>query len=251
MKYLFLFLIFNSNFAFANKCSNLFECDSVCMASNISREVAKNVEKKVSLRGYAILIGAMVGSAAITAKLTSMLPTHAQFLSQLVAQISTLGIFVLGSPIWEPITSGFRKFAFGINKNHEESNTDQKQLETLWLKTQENYSLNAQMSRNIINLFIASTRQNFYEAHRAFTEHNKEYSADQIAEAAVRLKMLFKEIPPNDPSVAIAIQTAFTNHLQIDDAFKKLVFEKIKKMHISDDFDEEYYFFLLQNWLKK
>ncbi len=216
-------------------------------------ELAKKGISGPQKRGYAILIGSMVGSAALTTYAGSHLSSDLQFLSIFLAQVSTLGVYVVGAPIWEPISSRFRQMAFGIGKD---SSLDavglNPQLEATWLRTQESYSLNAQMSRNIISQFIVSVKQNFYEAQRAYSTNDNNFSADQVAEAAFRLKILFKEISPDDVSVAAAINSAFTNHIVVDSTFVELVWSKIRILDPNFDLVEnrQYYRLALQSWLK-
>ena len=231
------------------------------IAQNISHEASALAEVDLAKkgisgpqkRGYAILIGSMVGSAALTTYLGSHLNSDLQFLSIFLAQVSTLGVYVVGAPIWEPISSRFRQMAFGIGKD---SSLDavglNPQLEATWLRTQENYSLNAQMSRNIITQFIVSVKQNFYEAQRAYSTSDNNFSADQVAEAAFRLRLLYKEISPDDVSVAAAINSAFTNHIVVDSTFVELVWSKIRILDPNFDLVEnrQYYRLALQSWLK-
>ncbi len=203
-------------------------------------------------RGYAILIATMVASAAATTYVSSALPPSFQFVSHFLAQVSTLGVFVFGAPIWEPLSSGFRKMAFGVrSQTVGPGGVLDPDFEALWRRTQEHYSLNAQMSRNVINQFLISVHQNFYEAHRAIQSRNSVYAADQIAEAAFRLKTLFRDIDPEDPSVASAIRTAFTNHVVVDSEFVTSVFARIEKLDVSFASGESanYYNRLLAAWL--
>lgn len=214
-------------------------------------------QKGVSVRearGYAILISAMVGSAAAATYLTSSLPQEFQFLSYFLAQVSTLGVYVFGAPIWEPLSSGFRKMAFGVRGSDSkvDSLADPK-MEGIWRRTQEIYSLNEQMSRNVINQFVISVQQNFYEAYRASQSANPKYAADQIALAAYRLRTLFKDIPPEDTSVAIVVRSVFTDHIVVDEAFRTLVFERIRELDtsVSQPEVEKYYVQILRAWLDR
>lgn len=258
-------MFFTQEVLASDKCIDIFSqnkisVENINLAEMISHEAALYAETDLteagvpasSRRGYAVLIGAMVGSAALTTHLGSHINHDFQFLSVFVSQVSTLGVFVLGAPIWEPISSRFRKWAFGIRKTSSLNGlNDQQQLEAVWLRTQENYSLNAQMSRNVINQFILSVRQNFSDAHHAYQNPSKAYSADQIAEAAYRLRVLFKDIPPDDASVAAAVHASFTNHIEISTLFINLVIEKIKKLdnQFYDHLVQEHYRRVLQSWL--
>ncbi len=225
------------------------------MSHEVARQTESILEKQVvkssSKKGYAVLIGAMVGSAAMTTYLGSQLPTELQFTSIFISQLSTLGVYVLGAPIWEPLASKFRLWAFGISQEKMAQDKSSAQLEATWTSTQENYSLNAQMSRNIINQFIIAVKENFYQAYRAYTESDQSYSADQVAEAAYRMRILFRDIHPSDPSVAVAINTAFTNHIQVNEDFIALVWKRLKLIdpEWSQPHVKLYYDLALTSWL--
>ncbi len=231
----------------------------VHFAQDLSQQTAEEAEKILenagaptrSKRGYAILIASMVGSAALTTYLGTQLPPELQFASIFIAQVSTLGVYILGAPIWEPLSSKFRKWAFGMSKDSSLGPSSSLQLESTWLRTQEHYSLNSQMSRNIISQFIFTLKENFYQAYRAYSENNPVYAADQIAEAAFRMKTLFKDVHPSDPSVAAAIQSAFTNHLEIAADFETLVWSRIETLDAEARQPEarSYYQSLLKSWL--
>lgn len=229
-------------------------------AIDLSHQAATEIEQTLedagvegsSKKGYAILLGGMVGSAALTTYLGAHLSEEFKFTSIFLSQISTLGVYVLGAPIWEPISSKFRKWAFGLNRNQQNATVASRELESTWIRTQESYSLNAQMSRNIISQFIITVKDNFYQAYRAMTENNPEYAADQVAEAAYRMRILFKEILPTERSVAAAINSAFTSHVEIDAAFRKAVWQKLNALD-SDSSEPDvraYYQVVLHTWLK-
>lgn len=219
------------------------------LAESLSHQVAEKVNAKVSMRGYAVLIGTMVGSAVLTSSLSSHLPSDYQFASVFIGQISTLGVYVLGAPIWEPLSSRFRKWAFGMS--NETWGASSQHLEATWTRTQEHYSLNAQMSRNVMSQFILTVKDNFYQAYRAHVENNTAYSADQIAEAAYRMRILFKEISPTDQSVAAAVATAFTHHVTIDSQTVDLIWKRLQILdsEILEPKVRLYYESVLATWL--
>lgn len=242
------------------------EALSVTTPQTVAHITSRQTEEKLlqkgfgrrEARGYAILVGTMVGSAAATTYLTSALPENFHFLSQLLSQISTIGIYVFGAPIWEPLSSAFRKLAFGVRGNGqgagdeaEAPGTADPSLEALWQRTQENYSLNAQMSRNTVTQFIISVQQNFYEAHRAATQSNPDYAADQIAEAAFRLRTLFKDIPPEEASIAQVVRSAFTNHNPVDANFLAKIHSRLSQLDPSyaSSNRQDQYQKILRSWL--
>jgi hypothetical protein len=259
--YRFLILLFSicllsssANATKEHRCLNLIKPPDLshAVSNMVEADLKSKGFSKSDARGYAILIATMIVSAAATTYVSSTLPPQLQFVSHFLAQISALGIYVYGAPIWEPLSSAFRKMAFGVRKPQgvEPIVTDS-ELEALWRRTQENYSLNAQMSRNVINQFIISVQQNFYEAHRAMISNNNNFAMDQIADAAYRLRTLFRDIDPADVSIASVIRASFTNHIVVDPLFISQVMEKISVLD-SDFYKEEtqlYYQRLLKSWL--
>lgn len=243
-------------FSLANSNSTIHK-----MAEDLSHQTAQQVERTLtatrmnltSKRGYAILIGTMVGSAFLTTYIGSQISADFPASTIFISILTGFGVSVVGSPILEPLSSQFRQWAFRINKSSTHNPiANQSRLESLWRLTQVNYSLNAQMSGNRISQFIFSIRQNFSDAYRAYESSDKNYSADQIAEAAYRMRILFKEIPPDDPSVSAAVRTVFTHHIEISPDFVDIVIEKIKKLDpdfLNDEQIQNHYNAVLQTWL--
>ncbi len=207
--------------------------------------------RRSSVKGYSILVGTMVGSAVLTTAISSHVPPGFQFVSIFITQVSTLGVYVLGAPIWEPMTSKFRKWAFGLNVDVGQKSPNSIQLEETWTRTQERYSLNAQMSRNVVSQFIFTVKENFYHAYRAHVSGDPVYAADQVAEAAYRMRILFADVSPGDPSVAAAVKSAFTGHVQIGPDFLPLVTSRLEALDADFNVAEvqEYYRAILKMWL--
>lgn len=230
-------------------------------ARDLSHDVATASEKELhargftgkKVRGYAILIGAIVGVSAMNAFVSTQVFPSSPFLSVTLATtlgtIVGVGIHSLGGPIIEPIASKIRQMSFETAVNSPSRSPFVKYLEDVWLKLQQRLSLNAQMSRNGISQFIISIQQNFFEAYRAVNSSNPEYAADQVAVSAFRLRLLFREIPPNDPSVQAAVRAAFTNHVKIDSEFMALVWQKLEKVDPEFSLHQSYYEAILKAWL--
>ena len=247
----------------APECSELFSAENasvdVANASKFAHEIQDTLSKSQAVqssfgkkaRGYAILTAAMIAIAALSTHLTAHLPKETAFLSTLVGQISTIGIFVLGAPIWQPISSAVQKFAFGLGKGKVGSTVFDPELEKLWQQTQSRYSINAQMSRNVIQSFLLAAHSSFSAAREARLEGNEALAVDQIAESAVRLRSLFGEIDPQDPSIALAVQSTFTRHVSDPTGLEFAVMERIRlNDHQASSPDVElYYRTLLRTWL--
>jgi hypothetical protein len=234
---------------------------AIAIASKLSHEIKEQAEKEfgknpkfsAKAKGYAVLFATMVGNAALTAYASSIVPKNYEIAVIIFGQFSYIfGFSVFGSAILEPITSDLRAKGFQLvnGRTSDLLNVKIQEFLTLWQRTQR-YPMNAQMSRNLINNFIASIKINLSEAYRAGQSENPEYAADQIAEAAVRLRNLFEDILPTDINVARAVQASFTNHLEVDQKFIEKVWRKIQALdHNSNTFEiQKYYKLLLNTWL--
>lgn len=247
----------------ASECSELFSSSTAnvddAAASKLAHEIEATLSKSQAVqsffgkkaRGYVILTAAMVASAAVTTHLTAHLTTETAFLSTLVGQISTIGIFVLGAPIWQPISSAVQKFAFGIGNGKVDATGFDPELERLWQQTQSRYSINAQMSRNVIQSFLLAAHSSFSAAREARIQGNEALAVDQIAESAVRLRNLFGEIDPEDASIALAVQATFTRHVSDPFMLESAVMERIRlnDPQASTPDVDLYYRTLLRAWL--
>lgn len=227
--------------------------------NNVPRQIASLSEVELTKRGvslsqakgYAILVGTMAASSALTAYLTNHLPAGAQFLSHFTSQVATLGFYVFGAPILEPLSSRIRQTAFRIQDKAPADQALLDPLELQWRETQNLYSLNAQMSRNLINAFIAATHASYFEARRAYKNRDLSYGATLFAQTAVHLRSSFREIPATEPSIANAIRAAFTTDVQPDLKFIELVRYKIETLDptVKESETNAFYDLLLKTWL--
>lgn len=247
--FLFLGLVFSTLALAAELPKNDSRCAEVLVKSRASGWLAPKV-----WGGYTLIAGTMVGTAAATSYLTTILPGEAKFLTQLISQLSTLGIYIMGTPIWEPLASYFRARAFRMSSENLNPAMihSLEGYEQIWQNGQRVYSINAQMARNIINQFIIATQQNFALAHHAMHRGDRDYAGSQIAEAAVRMRRLFAEVPPNEPSVALAVRATFSQHINIDQNFRNFVWLQIvgfDKEGVLQESVQNYYQQLISAWL--
>ncbi|MCJ8278095.1 MAG: hypothetical protein MJK18_14735, partial [Bdellovibrionales bacterium] len=73
----------------------------------------------------------------------------------------------------------------------------------------------------------------------------------QIAEAAYRMRILFRDIDPKDPSVAAAVKSTFTNHIELTPEFASLVWRKINDLdkEALEPGTQNYYQDIFSSWL--
>jgi hypothetical protein len=201
------------------RCESIGRCTETDIAE-ASREAIESINRRSrKVRAYAFFIGTMVGTAALTTHITASLPPNAKFLSQLVAQISTLGIYVLGAPLLERISSPLRRWAFSMSENGTERHAQQFEHDPLdhqYVMTQSTYSQNAQMGRNVLNGTLSLVR---YGLQHAFwllqPDSTKEasiaraYAAEQIVELAIRMRKLAADVPLESEHLQVVVKTAF------------------------------------------
>ncbi len=271
MKHIFLVFLLLTSPALQAKplaqCGNYFINHEPIQNAKYFSSLAKTQFLKVkglhkNARGYAVIITTMLLTASVSSYISATVAKDYPFLTYFISQVSLLGIVVIGAPIWEPVSSYFRKFAFNIKNNGSQQNADP-YLEKMWFESQEKFSLNSQMSRNVVVSALTNIQTTLYEANLAFTNGRIDYAIQQIASIAVRLRLLFMEIKPNDEHIALAFRSIFTSHLThnltpvkslgAQNKNPDLKSEILNKISVLDrDFNDEssaYYKTLLQTWL--
>jgi len=232
---------------------------SVHLIHDVAEQAEKNMRARgmtgLKVRGYAILIGGMVGAGAMNGFISTQLVPNSPFLSVTMATtlgaVLGIGVSSIGGAIIEPLSNKVRQMSFVTAVNAESRSPFAKYLEDIWFRLQQRLSLNAQMTRNGVTQYLTSIQQNFFEAHRAMNSSNPEYAAGQVAVAAFRLRLLFQEIPANDLSVQFAVKESFTNHVEMDQNFIHLVWQKLEKADPEFAAYQTYYQAVLDSWLTR
>ena len=79
---------------------------------------------------------------------------------------------------------------------------------------------------------------------------NESLAIDQVAEIAVRMRRLFADIDPADPSVALAIQSSFTRQVVITSDFEEKLKVRIAEFDLDSTAEVKlYYARLMATWL--
>ncbi len=201
----------------------------------------------------------MLGSAAATTYLTSALPTSAKFLGVFIGQISTIGIYILGAPIWEQVSSRIRKYAFNVGEEPSRlRGIPDSNLEKIWLRTQSTYTQNAQYSRNLMNQFLFGLKQNFDQGLRGIGHHDGEVDRalliDQVAEALMRARRLSADLPFDDTSIVLVVRMSLLERiayqLELRKNLSQLLLERLREVDpdSSDDHVMHFYSEILRVW---
>lgn len=104
-------------------------------------------------------------------------------LSSTLYSFQTVVAIALSTPILMPVTSRFTQWAFKFQRQDKKTTINRRAFDQLWHDTNRNFSMNAEMSRNVVqnflvllNLFIANAKilveqtQNDDGRHEAITE---------------------------------------------------------------------------------
>lgn len=206
--------------------------------------------KLQNARGYAVIVSVMLFSAGVSSLISARVAVDYPFMTYFISQLSVLGIVVIGAPIWEPLASYIREKAFTFNRA--KLLTDKSYLEELWHSTQQNYSINSQMSRNVVTSALNNIQLNLYQSYKAFQEGDAHYAILQIASMAIRLRTLYSDIHPQDKQIALAFRSILNiQNLKIKNPnLASEILEKISELD-SDGFhkNRSYYERLLKAWL--
>ncbi len=233
------------------------QCSTYFHAQKYTSQIVNSKFKTLlpeNARGYAVIVSVMLFSAGVSSFISAHIAKDYPFMTYFISQLSILGIVVIGAPIWEPLSSYVRSKAFRLKKDFNPNNSfDKSYLEELWHETQLKYSINSQMSRNVVTSALNNIQLNLYHSYKAFQEGDKHYAILQISSMAVRLRTLFSEIHPRDEQV----QLAFRSILSIEELKNKnpdLKSEILKKISELDPDsvhpqNQGYYQNLVAAWL--
>lgn len=227
--------------------------------SEVAQEVGQTIAPVISIVTPIIplLLGVLLES-----KVDPYISKERVFLKYLSSGFFTSMKVALGAPIWTPLSSTVQKAVFAlsnwISPNSQESSAmtfKQSRLAAMWPETQASYSMNEQMSRNVLNALTASINANLSAAKSALDSGKVEYAAAQIADAVIRMKELFAEVHPSDVTIARLVRERITHSTRIPDEFVELVIKHVERIYknehvILNDEMKAYFHLLLNKWFK-
>ena len=205
---------------------------------NVLQPQAAASASRQRLKSYSVIASVMVGSSSLAALLSSLVgensPALTYFAATFLSQLSSLGVYVVGAPIWEPLQSKVRAMAYRKTGEHQEANEIHSFLEKQYFRTNRQLTINEQMSRNILRDYVLMVSMAFDSARHASSTRDFDRVARQIAEVAVRLNKLYPDVDPKDPLVVRAIHIAFTDFIELPSDFSELVlkYTKIGRAHV-------------------
>ncbi len=199
-------------------------------------------------KAYAAIAAIMLSSSSVAAVLASLTgesnPALSYFVATFLSQITSLGVYVVGAPFWEPLQSKIRAMAYKATGQHQENDKSHSFLEQQYFRTNRSLSLNAQMSRNVIRDYLKTVTQSLYDAKKAANIGEVDYIAAQIAEVAVRLNILYPDVNPSSKIVLDSVRTAFTNFIDQPESLIQPTLEYTEQLDPSFDYTE-----IITNWL--
>ena len=186
----------------------------------LRQEMGEVVRVSGSIATYSMALSFIVLSAYAGSKLNELLAarkniTEAQrdFVRVFIPIITGFGVFSIGAPLWEPLKSFVRRWAFA---NNQQSNKDdafageypqRPELEAYWVQMQKYFSVNAQISRNTLSAFLMLITSSLQDASRAYDEQRFDYAAAQYAKVMVQMRFLYSELTPTNPILAATMQS--------------------------------------------
>lgn len=173
-----------------------------------------------SIATYSVALSCIVLSAYAGSKFNEFLAarksiTEAQrdFVRVFIPIITGFGVFSVGAPLWDPVKSFIRRWAFANNQRSREEDAfagkypKRPELEAYWLQIQKYFSINAQISRNTLSAFLMLVTPSLQDARRAYDEQRYDYAAAQYAKVMVQMRFLYSELTPTNPILTATIQS--------------------------------------------
>lgn len=238
------------------------DCDEEKIKLTIQNQTRGIVKVSGSLATYGVALSCIIFSAYAGSKFNEFLATRRgitaaqrDFIQVFIPIITGFGVFSVGAPLWDPVRSFIRRWAFSSNQFSEEDDAfsgkypSRPDLEKFWLQIQKYFSINAQISRNTLSAFLVLITPSLQDAVRAYTEQKLDYSAAQFAKILVQMRFLYSEITPTNPILVASIRS-YIRDLEAEHEF----LDKI--LVLSDELDplkktangHSYYVLCLRSW---
>lgn len=186
-------------------------------------------------RNSLILLAMAAADVALVKEITTAYPDNTA-LAVVLGQVSGFGM-VLAAPILEPLQAGIRRLAFRIRGAGPDTpgaaegapspeDPRLQELNTQWRRTNEHYSLNEQMARNVLHQAMTLTRTYVEPLYRARNEGDIDRAALLAAELALALRANFMDVPAEDPVLVLAIR----NSVPADEGFGARVLAQVEAL---------------------
>ena len=199
------------------------ECDEQQLRTIVSLRADKLAQTIGTMTGYGIALSAVILSAYMGAKLNEVLAkvnmsdASRDFIRVFIPIITGFGVFSVGAPLWDPVRSSIRRWAFASNQVSQQrapfegKYPQRPDLEQHWLNMQKYFSVNAQISRNTLSQFLVLISPSREDFRFAYDQQRYQYAAAQLAKVMVQRRFLYSEIDPDDAILTISIQSYTIN----------------------------------------
>ena len=195
-------------------------CDDEQLTLALRHEIDTVAKIAGSIATYSVALSCIMLSAYTGSKFNELLSsrksiTDAQrdFVRVFIPILTGFGVFSVGAPLWDPVKSFVRRWAFASNQRSREEDAfagaypNRPELEAYWLQMQKYFSVNAQISRNTLSAFLMLVTSSLQDASRAYDEQRFDYAAAQYAKVMVQMRFLYSELTPTNPIVTVTIQS--------------------------------------------
>lgn len=227
--------------------------ENFCDKEALQKSVFNTLITRKTL-SYAAIVSVMMGTSTIAAIVSELVsnksPALTYFVATFLSQVTSIGFFVVGAPFWEPLQSKVRAKSYRMTGEHQIESESDDLLEQLYYRTNKSYSLNQQMSRNIITYYNKLLKQTLYYVNSLNPDPNDKaqikYIATQIAEVMTSLTSLYAEVDHKNPLVTNAFRAAFTDFLPQPMIYREEILKSAKVFDPDKDYSE-----IVDYWLTK
>ena len=199
------------------------ECDERQLRAIVSLRADELAQTISTITGYGIALSAVILSAYLGAKLNEVLAkldlsdSSRDFIRVFIPIITGFGVFSVGAPLWDPVRSSIRRWAFASNQISQDrapfagKYPQRPDLEQHWLAMQKYFSVNAQISRNTLSQFLVLISPSMEDFRLAYDQQRYQYAAAQLAKVMVQMRFLYSEIAPDDVILTVSVQSYLVN----------------------------------------
>ena len=253
--------------AVLNECVG--ENGSFCEEEQLLLVLRQEIDEVTKIAGtiatYSIALSCIVLSAYAGSKFNEFLATRKSiteaqrdFVRVFIPIITGFGVFSVGAPLWEPVKSFVRRWAFSSNQRSREEDAfagkypNRPELEAYWVQMQKYFSINSQISRNTISAFLMLVTSSLQDARHAYDKQRYDYAAAQYAKVMVQMRFLYSELIPSNSILVSTLKSYLRGVAPTKEFLDKIlsIATELDPLHNKMD-GREYYVRCVRAWFDK
>ena len=232
------------------------------LADKVARQIMNQAEWiPRQAAGIVTLVAMMMGLSKLFSSLLHWVKADQDgSMTILVSSLSMVGLGMLASRFSDPFGAAVKQFTLTLvpptpNGNSSQPLPADPELWLIYQQTQKNYNLNRQVAVGRILSFQQNLENRLYRALNPAgktPEEQRRYTVDQVANAAIQMRLLHRDIGSDSKYSEVPFKTCFKDHYGALEGLPSEVYARILQLDeaIRDPAVQVYYRNLMASWLQ-